>query len=129
MLFALVLLVSAQPVPLGGDYWQGTQPKEGEVWGVADLHAHFFNYLGFGGRVLHGAPWAPNGIRQALRSCRSNHGEGARGISTGLLPEPPHLTSGYPNFEGWPRYDTLIHQQAYVDWIRRAWQGGIRLVR
>jgi hypothetical protein len=115
--------------PLGGDYWQGTDAPPGEVWGVADLHAHFFNYLGFGGRVLHGTPSAPNGMRQALHSCRANHGEDARGFITAILPDPAHRTSGYPRFEGWPRYDTLIHQQAYVDWVRRAWQGGLRLVQ
>ncbi len=135
MLWTCLLLVTAQldpsrpASPLGGDYWQGTEVKPGEVWGVADLHAHFFNYLAFGGRVMHGTPSAPNGIRQALRNCRSNHGEDAHGVSTALLAEPSHRTSGYPNFEGWPRYDTLIHQQAYVDWIRRAWQGGVRLVQ
>ncbi|MDP1825936.1 MAG: membrane dipeptidase [Archangium sp.] len=134
MLLSFLLLVTAQLDPsqpvsqLGGDYWQGTAVKPGEVWGVADLHAHFFNHLGFGGRVLHGAPNAPGGMRQALRSCAANHGE-AYGLSTAVLPEPAHPTSGYPTFEGWPRYDTLIHQQAWVDWIRRAWQGGLRLVQ
>ncbi len=135
VLSCLLLLATSQldpsraVSPLGGDYWQGTDAPAGEVWGVADLHAHFFNYLGFGGRVLHGTPSAPNGMRQALHSCRANHGEDARGFSTAILPDPPHRTSGYPRFEGWPRYDTLIHQQAYVDWVRRAWQGGLRLVQ
>lgn len=125
----LIMLAQAPAVPLGGDYWQGTDAPPGEVWGVADLHAHFFNYLGFGGRVLHGTPWAPNGMRQALRKCRAHHGENERGYSTAILPEPSHPTSGYPSFEGWPRWDTTVHQQAYVDWIRRAWQGGLRLVQ
>ncbi|MFT3707377.1 MAG: membrane dipeptidase [Archangium sp.] len=135
MLMSLSLLLLAQidpsaaAVPLGGDYWQGTNVPAGEVWGVADLHAHYFNYLAFGGRVLHGTPWAPNGMRQALRKCRVHHGENDYGFSTAILPEPSHPTSGYPKFEGWPRWDTTVHQQAYVDWIRRAWQGGLRIVQ
>lgn len=130
MHFALLIILSQAPnVPLGGDYWQDTAVPKGEVWGVADLHAHFFNYLGFGGRVLHGTPWAPNGMRQALHKCRHNHGENEYGFSTAILPEPSHPTSGYPTFEGWPRWDTTVHQQSYVDWIRRAWQGGLRIVQ
>ncbi len=137
MLSLLLAALAASPtaqttnraaVPLGGDYWKGTDVEPGEVWGVADLHAHFFNHLAFGGRVLHGAPAAPGGMRQALASCKANHGE-RYGRSTAILPEPAHATSGYPTFQGWPRYDTLVHQQAYVDWIRRAWQGGVRLVQ
>lgn len=129
----LMLLLGADPsvaaVPIGGDYWRGTDAKPGEVWGVADLHAHFFNHLGFGGRVLHGAPSAPNGMREALASCKRDHGQDSHGLSTAVLPEPQHGTSGYPGFEGWPKYDTLVHQQAYVEWVRRAWQGGVRLVQ
>lgn len=88
-----LLLAQNAPTPatmpqLGGDYWVGTEVREGEVWGVADLHAHFFNYLGFGGRVLHGTPWAPNGMREGLHSCRVNHGRDSWGQST---PAPPHL--------------------------------------
>ena len=130
-LLTLILAVdpSAATVPLGGDYWQGTDAPAGQVWGVADLHAHFFNFLAFGGRVLHGTSSAPNGMPQALASCRRNHGDDGHGHSAAVLPEPAHGTAGYPSFEGWPRYDTLIHQQAYVDWVRRAWQGGVRLVQ
>lgn len=126
-LLAAAPSASTAQVPLGGDYWKGTDAPPGEVWGIADLHAHFFNHLGFGGRVLHGAPAAPNGMREALAGCGHNHGQHA-GRSTAILPEPSHRTSGFPTFAGWPRYDTLVHQQAYVEWIRRAWQGGVRLV-
>jgi microsomal dipeptidase-like Zn-dependent dipeptidase len=132
LFFALVsALTSAAPSPsaaLGGDYWKDTGTAPDQVWGVADLHAHFFNHLGFGGRVLHGAPAARNGMREALSSCGHNHGEYA-GKSTAILPEPTHRTTGYPLFAGWPRYDTIVHQQAYVDWVRRAWEGGVRLVQ
>jgi microsomal dipeptidase-like Zn-dependent dipeptidase len=49
------------------------------------------------------------------------------------IPEPhrqfPVNTAGYPSFAGWPYSDSLIHQQMYIDWIRRAYQGGLRLVQ
>ena len=35
---------------------------------------------------------------------------------------------GWPEFIVWPRFTTLVHQQAYIDWIYRAYQGGLRLV-
>ena len=35
---------------------------------------------------------------------------------------------GWPDFIVWPRFTTLVHQQAYIDWLYRAYQGGLRLV-
>ena len=35
---------------------------------------------------------------------------------------------GWPDFVIWPRFTTLVHQQAYVDWLYRAYQGGLRLI-
>ncbi len=116
-------------VPLGGDYWKATDVAPGEVWGIADLHAHFFTYLAYGGRVFHGKSFSSGGMSDALHGCGEDHGDDGHGHSTAILPEEGHLTSGYPGFEGWPKYNSLVHQQAYVDWIRRAWQGGVRLVQ
>jgi microsomal dipeptidase-like Zn-dependent dipeptidase len=45
-----------------------------------------------------------------------------------MVPEGGHDRSGYPYFKGWPRHTSLSHQQMYVDWLKRAWQGGLRLV-
>jgi microsomal dipeptidase-like Zn-dependent dipeptidase len=39
-----------------------------------------------------------------------------------------HNTGGYPNFEGWPKWNDGSHQQVYVDWLQRAWHGGLRLM-
>jgi microsomal dipeptidase-like Zn-dependent dipeptidase len=39
-----------------------------------------------------------------------------------------HLVGGYRQFDGWPRFTTMIHQRMYVDWIRRAYEGGLRLM-
>ena len=34
---------------------------------------------------------------------------------------------GWPEFIVWPRFTTIVHQQAYIDWLYRAYQGGLRL--
>jgi microsomal dipeptidase-like Zn-dependent dipeptidase len=39
-----------------------------------------------------------------------------------------HLVGGYFQFDGWPRFTTMIHQRMYIDWIRRAYDGGLRLM-
>lgn len=35
---------------------------------------------------------------------------------------------GAPIFNGWPKWTSTTHQQAYYKWLERAWQGGLRLV-
>ncbi len=39
------------------------------IWGFADLHAHQFANLGFGGAAFVGAPFDPYGIEHALPAC------------------------------------------------------------
>ncbi len=114
-------------VPLGGDYWKA-DPKV-PLWGFADPHAHLMAHLAFGGEAFWGEPYDPShpgeaGMENALRSCEPIHG--------GLLDANPEFGhpagGGWPEFIIWPRFTTLVHQQAYIDWIYRAYQGGLRLV-
>ncbi len=39
-----------------------------------------------------------------------------------------HPRDGYPLFSGWPSAETVIHQQMHVEWLRRAYDGGLRLL-
>ena len=39
-----------------------------------------------------------------------------------------HATDGPPDFKGWPRFTSKIHQQMHWEWIRRAYDGGLRLM-
>ena len=118
---------SAPRVPLGGDYWQADPGTE--LWGFADLHAHLMAHLAFGGNALWGKFHEPDktgdeAMAAAMPSCEPIHG--------GLIdvnPEFGHPAGGgWPDFIIWPRFTTLVHQQAYVDWLYRAYQGGLRLV-
>jgi microsomal dipeptidase-like Zn-dependent dipeptidase len=86
-------------------------------------------HLAFGGKAFWGQPYdpqhpGPEGIEYALSSCAPIH--------SGLLnvnPEFGHpAAGGWPEFVVWPRFTTLIHQQAYIDWLYRAYQGGLRLI-
>ena len=114
-------------VPLGGDYWEAAAGAP--LWGFADTHAHLMAHLAFGGQAFWGEPYdpdqpGPEGMEHALRSCEPIHG--------GLLDANPEFghpaAGGWPEFIVWPRFTTLVHQQAYIDWIYRAYQGGMRLV-
>ncbi len=118
---------SSPRVPLGGDYW--TADPKVPLWGYADLHAHLMAHLAFGGKAFWGQPYdlehpGPEGIENALSSCEPVHG-GLMNVN----PEFGHPASGgWPEFIVWPRFTTIVHQQAYIDWIFRAYQGGLRLI-
>jgi len=133
--------VAPRPVPLGGDYWGGGYDIADDgltpVWGIADMHAHPLSHLGFGGRLFWGRPDGP--IEQALAWCDAAHGPGGTGLFVTTNPltaaliafiegGPGHLVGGFPAFDGWPRFTSLVHQKMYVDWIRRAYDGGLRLM-
>lgn len=114
-------------VPLGGDYWMAD--PDTPLWGFADLHAHLMAHLAFGGQAFWGKPYDFNlmgdeALASALASCEPIHG----GLID-LNAEFGHPAGGgYPDFDIWPRFTTMVHQQAYVDWLYRAYQGGLRLV-
>ena len=39
-----------------------------------------------------------------------------------------HNISGYPEFNGWPKWYSYTHQQVYYEWLKRAYDGGMRLM-
>jgi microsomal dipeptidase-like Zn-dependent dipeptidase len=149
---------STQPFPVpydGADDWSGeylltaTNPcgtvtasvrvemkEQPPLFGLADLHVHFFSHLAFAGYGIWGkpSPAAPTivgaaGLADALAWCDGVDVHGPGGVLPSLEGRPDgHLVGGYPEFDGWPRSTTMAHQQAYVDWIKRAVDGGLRLV-
>ena len=126
-LFAFPATYAQESTPeTPGGQSSGTPP----IWGIADTHSHMFSNLGFGGVVVWGSPFNAGGIALALPSCEHLHGplgvDDHPGIvaGQGLL----HFNGGYPDFWGWPKWNTYTHQQMHVDWLYRAFQGGLRLV-
>lgn len=125
--------------------------EDGAVWGVADIHAHLFGTLAFGGNVMVGDVFHPLGIKKALEACSNQHGMGGRADITGyatssvtgygdefkriaelpfklLFGQPLHNTAGYPEFTEWPNSNTTTHELAYYKWLERAYKGGLRLM-
>lgn len=90
------------------------------------------SHLGFGGvshgkSLIFGAPFGP--LEQALPCCTHAHGALASGSLLGSFLDHAHAgDDGWPTYQGWPRHDTQIHQQMYVDWIKRAHASGLRVM-
>ncbi|MHB8874808.1 MAG: membrane dipeptidase [Myxococcaceae bacterium] len=117
------------------------------VTGFADLHSHPMAHLGFGGKVLAGKPDA-EGADEAARFAKAMercdvagqfHRLGGQGAPGGLADrlvgaivrgatEEHHGACGHPGLHDWPTFHTTAHQQMYVEWIRRAHAGGLRLL-
>jgi hypothetical protein len=105
--------------------------------GFADTHNHQFANLAFGDKFIWGRSYGS--IDEALAQCTLVHSIGFRAdvagtidaVAQGGRSEIPHRPEGYPNFKGWPRYDTVIHQRMYEDWTcrrnRKVRQMGVRV--
>lgn len=108
------------------------------VWGFADTHAHPASQLGFGGRTVRGEIRGEMKDALSTQKCETHSGiiptmfssgVGARNFQhMAIAFTDPHLKEGYPTFSGWPKYSTMYHQQMYIDWIKRAYEGGQRLM-
>jgi microsomal dipeptidase-like Zn-dependent dipeptidase len=107
-----------------------TAPPDAAVFGFADMHAHQFANLGFGGKVVFGEAFSSGGESAALPVCNNVHGFAGLSdiVGTATNEHLGHNTGGYPNFDGWPGWHDHTHQQMYLDWVQRAYEGGLRLM-
>ena len=69
-----------------------------------------------------------NGCSNFLRAAVLNHAfdsefENRVPFERNAHGDHPH--EGYPNFTHWPHFSSASHQQMYVDWIKRATEGGL----
>lgn len=98
--------------------------------GFADTHNHQFGHLAYGANKL---IWgeASGDPQTALPPCFLMHQPGdhlERYHPIRCLNYGGHGVGGWPEFAGWPRWDTFTHQQVYETWLRRAHLGGLRLM-
>ncbi|GII03882.1 hypothetical protein Pta02_58900 [Planobispora takensis] len=100
--------------------------------GFVDGHTHLMSYEAFGGMLLCGKPFDPDGIDHALVDCPDHfpNGEAAwfENFTRTGSPTGTHDPVGWPTFRSWPASDSLTHQQTYHRWVERAWRGGLRVL-
>ena len=108
------------------------QPVDAPVRGFADLHTHLGFPKSMAGLAMAGDLFHPWGIEHALQDCSYLHGKD--GVLDLLETERAnegeigYATTGYPDFDYWPRRNTSTHVQAYYRWLQRAHLSGLRLL-
>ncbi len=113
--------------------------------GFVDMHTHPVSQLGFGEQLFFGDNDGP--INIALGSCNCVHNFSLNPFefcssqnlyrnqmvdsvddANGISPAHAKVSPGYPNFTEWPKHNSILHQQMWIDWIRRAKDGGLRVM-
>ena len=120
-------------------------PPPPALYGFVDMHTHPVSQLGFGEQLFYGDN--DGDISTALGSCNCIHNfwvppfagscmqqnlyrnQMVDKIDHENLINPAHSKSaGFPIFDQWPKYNSLLHQQMWIDWIKRAKEGGLRVM-
>ncbi len=140
----------ATPTPTPTPRWTptATPTPDKRLWGFADLHAHPASHLSFGASsdgkngLVYGSPGDETlnaTTITKLVSCDADKHTSSGDIvedgtqvmaftsldsSTGAN----HGIGGYPKFRGWPSARSVTHQQMHLEWLFRAYQGGLRLM-
>ncbi|HMN91105.1 MAG TPA: membrane dipeptidase, partial [Saprospiraceae bacterium] len=127
----------------GGGVWTRGGISTG-LRGFVDMHTHPMVRWGFGEELFYGD--VDGNPSSALGSCHCKHNfvvpplDGSCGeqnaYRNNLVDEIDRKwgarvhtkTVGFPNFSEWPKHNSVLHQQMWVDWIRRAYEGGLRIM-
>ncbi|MEV0586143.1 Coagulation factor 5/8 type domain-containing protein [Nonomuraea sp. NPDC050310] len=124
-LLAFLLLFALAPPAASST---AAQPVQGYV----DTHNHLMSHEAFGGRLICGKPFHPDGPARALLDCLDHHPNGElawfENFTRTGSPTGTHDPVGWPTFRDWPAHDSMTHQQNYYEWIERAWRGGLRIM-
>lgn len=104
--------------------------------GWVDMHTHPTSQWGFGEQLFYGEN--EGDPSKALGSCGCFHNfvvppfDGScgqqnmyRNSMVDKIDQENHIgphakVSGFPNFDQWPKHNSLLHQQMYVDWIKKS---------
>jgi microsomal dipeptidase-like Zn-dependent dipeptidase len=114
------------------------------LYGFVDMHTHPVAQLGFGEQLFFGGNDGNPSV--ALSSCNCVHNfvappfSGNCGqqnmyrnkmvdqVDMDYIRQVHNKTAGYPDFVDWPKYNSLLHQQMWWEWIKRARDGGLRVM-
>ncbi len=108
------------------------------LYGMIDMHTHPVAQYGFGEELFHGGNDGDPHI--ALGSCNCIHNfvlpvdeafcDQMNAFRNAMVDDlDPHTKeAGYPHFRSWPRHDSVLHQLMWYEWIRRAKDGGLRVM-
>lgn len=123
------------PQPGGTGSLLSTAPLEG----FADLHVHQMANLGFGGTIVWGDAFGDpaTALSPIPREYKRGHDTVEEAVTAPAWHTLvnsflghffTHGEAGWPDFTAWPSHRMWTHQQAYVDWLFRSYQGGLRLM-
>lgn len=75
------------------------------------------------------SPKCPAGTRDVGVSCEKTGSYSRAGAPPPVInAHGDHPHAGYPGLVHWPHWSSKSHQQMFVDWIRRAHEGGLNLL-
>ncbi len=131
-LIAIVSMLFIAPANYAGN---------GRVHGFADIHLHQMAEYAYAGAWFHGSHKGPENV--ALKKCSGgdllggNHARTKYGILNEFLGMVSgtdgdtgwhfYKRNGYPSYTGWPRWNTLAHQQVWEGHLRQAHENGLTL--
>jgi microsomal dipeptidase-like Zn-dependent dipeptidase len=141
--------ITTEAVPAGPVFPSATKP----IWGAIDMHTHPMAFMGMGGKLMYGK--LDGDPAKELNNCNEVHGgfgtDNPRGnyfraemvnmvdehfkdsivrykLEDLKVPHNDHKHDGYPNFVHWPTQSSMIHQQMWYEWMRRAKDGGLKSI-
>ncbi len=101
------------------------------VWGFFDSHTHPAADEAFGKKLYIGSAIEPMSECYASDKCVKYHsiaGNDPNNNDALTANFSPHRMNGWPDLVEFPRFDNSIHQKYHAAFIKRAWQGGLRLM-
>lgn len=103
--------------------------KDKPVWGFVDTHTHPMAHLAFGGKTMTCDPDGPIEMALSTSQCVDNNHQPGTGLGfISIQGYNWHLPYGYPTFSGWPKFNVQLHQPMYIDWIKRSFEGGLKII-
>lgn len=103
--------------------------KDKPVWGYFDSHTHPAADEAFGKKYYVGSSITPLSTTWSNQVCTDNHTWG-RTLDGFTNTFDPHkfFDGGWPDMWGYPTFNGKMHQKYQVDLIRRAWEGGLKIM-